>query len=200
MLPALLLPALANSLPGLIQHFFGGPSPEEKLRAQIMQLLNPQNQAKMASNFYQQNIGSPAYSQAQGTIAAGANQTGANLARLAGGVGPGGTSALLSSILPSIVGSQQAGLRTSAYQSAQQQAHDTLKAQIDALTGTAQKGPGRTSQLFGAGLEGFQPFLAAWLKNKYPDAFGAISNDLPLNALQTAAGGNGGYQMPQRRG
>ena len=160
--------ALLSFAPALLNHLFGGQSPEQKLRAQLMQLLSPQHQQNAIQGFYQQNLASPAYSQAQGTIAAGANATGANLARTAGNLGPGGTSALLSSILPSIVGSQQAQLRTGAFQSAQQQAQQNIQQQIQALLGT-QSGPSQTSQYAGVGLESFLPFLQSYLKAKFPN-------------------------------
>lgn len=196
-LPALLLPAAANFAPALLNKIFGGASPEEKLRHQLMALLAPEHQQMLQNQFYQQAISSPAYSQAQGTIAAGANATGANLARAAGNVGPSGTGALLSSVLPSIVGGQQAGLRTGAYNSAQQQAAQTLQQQLSALTGTANLGPSRTQQFVGAGIEGFAPFLTAFLKQKYPmslggdNSYGAFlkerGGNLPVQSLLAAA-------------
>lgn len=145
------LPSLLGKL-GLF-----GADPQQQLRKQLLALQSQQNINKLTNSAYQSNISSPAFSQAQGSIAAGANATAGNLARQAGALGPGGTSALLSSITPSIVGSQQAGLRTSAYQSAQEQAQNQIRAQIQALMGTS--GPSQNMNLFGAGLSQFGNYL-----------------------------------------
>lgn len=156
--------------PGFLSGIFGG-DPQKELRKKMMQLMSPQNQAKLTNQFYQQNLGSPAYSQGLSTIAAGANQAGNQVAANLGarGIGTTGTGAILSSLVPSLVGSQQAQLRTGAYNSAQGQAMQTLQQQLAALTGTA--GPSQTRQLFGAGLDAFGPMFNSWLMAKYPGAF-----------------------------
>jgi hypothetical protein len=157
-------------LPGLLSKLFGG-DPREKLRKQIEALNNPQNIGKLTQQYYQQALGSPAYSQAQGTIAAGANQAGNQLAQSLGarGIGTTGTGAVLSSLLPSLVGSQTAGLRTGAYQSGQQMAMDQIQRQIAMLMGT--QGPSQSSQLFAGGMNAFGPLLASYLQGKYPGSF-----------------------------
>ena len=111
-------------------------------------------------------LGSPAFSQAQGTIAAGANQAGNQLAQALGsrGIGTSGTGAVLSSLLPSLVGSQQSQLRTAAYGSAQNQAMQRIQAQIQALQGSMPVSQNR--QLFAGGLDAFGPLLAQWLQQR----------------------------------
>ena len=175
-LPALALPLLLNFGPAIFSKLLGGQSQEERMRAEIMKLLSPQNQMRVGNQFYQSNLASPAYAQGQGTIAQGANVAGSQLASSLGarGIGTTGTGAVLSSLMPSLVGSQVAGLKTSAYNSAQQQAQQTIQQQIQALLGTQQQGPSRTAGFLGAGLEGIAPFLQAFLKNKYPGMFGGL--------------------------
>jgi hypothetical protein len=156
-----LLAALLSFAPGLISSLFG--SPQAKLRNQVKKLTSAQNVGATTNKFYQNAISSPAYSQAQGAIAAGANQAGNNVASslAARGIGTSGTGAVLSGLTPSLVGSQTAGLRSSAYQGAQNQAQNSIEQQIAALTGT--QGPSQSSQLFGVGLEAFLPYLQAML-------------------------------------
>jgi len=170
---ALGLPALLSFAPALLQRIFGG-NPQRELRRRLNQLSSAGNIGRTTNQFYQQNLASPAFAQAQGGIAAGANQTQANLGRELGarGIGTSGTGAILSSIIPSIVGGQQAGLRTSAFSSAQQQANEQIQRQIAALLGT--QGPSPTQQMFAGGLESFGPFLQQWLRARYPQ-FGASS-------------------------
>jgi len=162
----LLLPLLLSFGPAMAGKFFGDPM--EKLRRQILSLLTPQMIAKMTQQFYQQAISSPAYSNALGTIATGANATantvGANLA--ARGLGTTGTGAVLSGLTPSLVGSQTSGLRAGAYESSRQQALDTISKQIDALYKTS--GPSQTQQLFSGGLSAFSPYLESYLRSHYP--------------------------------
>jgi hypothetical protein len=160
-----LLSALLSFAPGLLSKLFGG-DPQARYRAEVAKLLA--SRGARTNALYQQVQGSPAFSQAQGTIAAGANQASGNLASSLGarGIGTTGTGAVLSSLLPSLVGSQQAGLRTSAYGAAQGQADQDIQAQLAALTGS--QGPGQASQMFAGGLSAFGPLLAMWLKSKYP--------------------------------
>lgn len=157
----LLLSGLLSLAPGLFSGLFGG-DPQKKLRKQINKLLDPKNQAALTKQFYEQAISSPAYSQAQGTIAAGANQAGGDIASSLAqrGIGTSGTGAILPGLVSSLVGSQQAGLRTSAYQGAQGQAQNTLQQQLAALTGTS--GPSQTQQLFAGGLDALGPLLAQY--------------------------------------
>lgn len=163
----LLLSGLLSMAPGLLSHLFGG-SNQDRLRRQVQKLLAPQNQSNLTNQFYQQALGSPAYSQAQGTIAAGANQAGGQLAQALGarGIGTSGSAAVLSSLMPSLIGSQQAGLRTSAYNSAQSQAMQNIQEQIKNLTGTA--GPSQSAQMFAGGMNAFAPMLQQWFNSKYP--------------------------------
>jgi hypothetical protein len=164
----LLLSALLSFGPSIVSKLFGGQDPKEKLRDEIMRLLDPKNQAALTGQFYQGNIGSPGYSQALGTIAAGANQTSNRVASSLAerGIGTTGTGAVLSGLTPSLVGSQTASLRTSAHDAALKQTEDFLRQRIAALTGT--QGPSQNQQLFGAGLEAFGPYLQAYLKMKFP--------------------------------
>jgi hypothetical protein len=165
----LLLAGLLSFAPGLLSKLFGG-DPQQKLRQEIAKLLASRGQR--TNQLYQQVQGSPAFSQAQGTIASGANQASGNLASslAARGIGTTGTGAVLSSLLPSLVGSQQAGLRTSAYNTAASQADQDIQAQIAALTGTA--GPSQSTQLFAGGLSAFGPMLSQWLQSRYPKTAG----------------------------
>jgi hypothetical protein len=156
-----ILAALLSFAPGLLSSLFGDPA--KKYRHQVAQLTSAGNVGKTTNQFYQNNLASPAYSQGLRTIAAGANQSandvGASLA--ARGIGTTGTGAILSGLTPSLVGSQQAGLRTSAYNSAQGQAQNAIQAQLAALGGT--QGPSQTQQYFGAGLDAFLPYLQGLL-------------------------------------
>jgi hypothetical protein len=170
---SLLLPLLASFAPAMFSKLFGGQSAQQKLQKQIMGLLAPQNMSRLTNQFYQQNLGSPGYSQAQSQIAAGGNLAQNNLMANLGarGIGTSGGAAVMSSLIPGMLGQQQAGLRTSAYDQAANQAQQNIKAQIDALTGTS--GPSQNMQLFGAGLSSFMPFLQKFMGAKYPSIFGA---------------------------
>jgi hypothetical protein len=165
----MIISALLSMAPGLLSSIFGG-DPQKKLRQQLQQLLGPQHMAMLQNQFQQQAMASPAYSQAQGQIAAGANATQGQLASSLGarGIGTSGTGAVLSSLTPSIVGSQQAGLNTAVSQMAGQQARGTIQDQIAALQGTS--GPSQTRQMFGAGLDFLGPLLQQWLSSKIPGA------------------------------
>ncbi len=158
-------PLLMAFGPALISKLFGG-DPQAQLRKRIAKLTGAENVGRLTNQHYQNALASPAYSQAQGTIAAGANQAGANLQGALGarGIGTSGSAAVLSSLIPSLVGNQQAGLRTSAYQGAQSQAQNQIQAMIAALQGT--QGPSQTQQYLGAGLSSFAPFLENYLKSK----------------------------------
>lgn len=166
-LNALLLPLLLSFGPSVIQKLFGDP--KEKLRKQVEALLNPNNITATTNQLYQQMLGSPAYSAALGNIATGANQTGnevkANLA--ARGLGTTGTGAVLSGLVPSLVGSQQSNLKAGAYSLAHQTALDQIKARIANLTGTY--GPSSAQQMFAGGLQAFSPYLESFLRQRYPN-------------------------------
>jgi len=169
---SLLTGGLFSFLPGLLSHLFGG-DPQAHYRAMVAKLLT--QRPDLINKYYQQAQGSPAFSQAQGQIAAGANATQGGLQSALGarGIGTSGTGAILSSLLPSIVGSQQSQLRTSAYGAAQNQADSDIQAQLAALQGS--QGPSQTQQYFGAGLSSFGPLLEQWLKQRYAGTGGGGS-------------------------
>ena len=177
--------------PAVLSKLFGN-DPQKKLQKQIMQLLSPEQQAALTQKFYQANISSPGFSQAQGTIAAGANQASNQVAGnlAARGIGTSGTGAILSGLTPSLVGSQTGQLRAGAMTSAQEQARATTNAQIAALQGTS--GPSQTQQYIGSGLQSFGPMFESWLKAKFPNSF---------NPVPAGAGGYGApikYQNPSQ--
>ena len=164
---ALLWPLLLSFGPAALQKLFGG-DPQQKLRDEINRLINPRNLGKVTDEFYRTAVSSPAYSQAQGAIATGANQTANAVASslAARGIGTTGTGAVLSGLTPSLVGSQVSRLKADAHTQARQETENWLKARIAALTGT--QGPSPTQQMFAGGLEAFGPFLQAYLRGKYP--------------------------------
>jgi len=167
------LPLLISFLPSIISSLSGDP--RKKLMDEINKLQSPENIAALANKYYENTMAGPAYQGALGSIASGANQTAGNLAQSLGarGIGTTGTGAILSSLTPSIVGSQQAALRTKAYEGAQQQAMDEVKARIAAMTGM--QGPSQTQQYLGAGMSAFSPYLQQFLKTKYPGTFGDMN-------------------------
>lgn len=160
----ILLSALLSFAPSLLSGLFGDP--QRKLRGELNRLSSPQYLQNLTAQNYQGQIASPAFSQAQGAIAAGANQTAnqvaSNLAQR--GIGTTGTGAVLSSLTPSLVGSQTAQLRTAAQQSAEQMAQQQVEQRIRALLGTS--GPSQSQQLFAGGLEAFLPFLQQLLQRQ----------------------------------
>jgi len=168
----MMLPFLLSFAPALLNKIFG-KDPAKELRRQIAKLTGAANVGKVTDQFYQQNLGSPAFSQAQGNIAAGANAAQGQLASSLGarGLGTSGTGAILGAAIPSMVGQQQAGLRTSAFGSAQNQAQQAIRAQLEGLVGT--QGPSPTQQLFAGGLESFAPYLEQFMRNRFPTQFGA---------------------------
>ncbi len=169
--------------PALFSKLFGG-DPQKKYRQQVQKLTSAQNVGNETNKFYQQGLASPMYSQAQGAIAAGANQASnqvaGNLAQR--GIGTTGTAAVLSGLTPSLVGSQQAGLRSSTYQGAQNQAQQSIQAQLAALNGS--QGPSQTQQLFSGGLEAFGPMLQEYFRKLLGGQ--ALGGGLPTNALANA--------------
>lgn len=164
---SLLGPLLLSFGPAFINKLFG-KDPAKELRKRVAKLTSAQNVGKVTNDFYNQAQSSPAFSQAQGTIAAGANQAGGDLSRALGarGIGTSGSAAVLSSLTPSLVGSQMAGLRSSAYQGAQNQAQNSIQAQLAALTGS--QGPSPTQSMFAGGLDAFGPIFSNFLKQRYP--------------------------------
>ena len=194
-IPALLASTLLSSMPGLLGSLFGG-NQNEQLKKQAMQLLSPERLQQLTQQLYQQFLSSPAFSQGQSGVAAGANQAGnqvqANLA--ARGIGTTGTGAVLSSLTPSLVGSQMAGLRTGGWNQAQQAAQSQIQQQLKALFEAAgmQMPSSMTQQLFGAGAGA----LGSWLGNRQP---GGGGGGLPWQSLMGAAGQGTGALMPARR-
>lgn len=160
--PALLGPALTSFLPSLFGKLFGDP--QKKYRRQVNKLTSPRYTGQLTKQFYDQLLQSPAFSQAQGSIAAGANQAGGQIAQslAARGLGTSGTGAILPGLVSSMVGGQQAGLRTATFQSAQQQAKDRIAEQLAALGAT--QGPSPAQGLFAGGLEAFLPYLQNYLQ------------------------------------
>lgn len=188
--PALAGYALSSFLPALLGSLFGDP--QAKLRKQLMNLTSAQNVGKLTNQFYQQALSSPAFSEGQGAIAAGANQAGNQVASELGarGIGTSGSSAILSSLIPSLVGSQQAGLRTAAYQSGQGQAQSKIQSDVAALTGTS--GPSQGRQIFAGGLEAFLPVLLKYLQSRGPGGGG-----IDFSSLIDTSGLSAGLQ-PRR--
>lgn len=151
--------------PGLLARLFGGDS-NERLRRQVMALTNAGNVTRLTNQYFQSGLGSPAYSQALGTIAAGANQSANDVARnlAMSGIGSSGSGAVLSGLTPSLIGSQRAGLTSALYNASQQQAQNQIEQQLRALFGT--QGPSYSGQLFGAGLAALGPMLQAYLQQR----------------------------------
>lgn len=166
--PAALL-SFAPALLGKLGLF--GKDPMKLLQEQLLKLQSPENIGKLTTQNYQQNLASPAYAQAQGNIAAGANQAGNALSSslAARGIGTSGIGAILPAVQGSMAGHQLGQLRTSAYDSASQNAQQQLQQQIQTLLGTS--GPSQNRQMAGAGINSFAPFLQEFLKSKFP-AFG----------------------------
>ena len=194
----LLLSGLMSFGPALLSKLFGGNEAAE-LRKKIVQLTSAGNLNRLTTDFYRQAISSPAYSQALGGIATGANLTAGNVARHMGqsGIGASGTGAVLSSLTPSLVAGQTGRLRTGAYDFAGQQAQQAIQAQVNALLGTYGQ-PSQTQQLFGAGMNAFQPMLMAWLKSQYPGMFN-FGNQQATPYPMYYGGGVSGYLPPGLR-
>jgi hypothetical protein len=153
-------PALLSKL-GLF-----GKDPQKELQKKMARLTDPRYQQGLTAQNYQQALSSPAYSQAQGSIALGANTAGADVARAVAsrGIGTSGVGAIVPALQSSMVGSQQAGLRTSAYQGAQQQAQSQIANQLAALQG--QGGPSQTQQYGAAGMDAFSKYLMEYLSKQ----------------------------------
>jgi len=176
-LSALGLPGLLAFAPALLSKLGLFGDPQAELMKKLRELLSAANVGRTTQGYYQQAIGSPAFSQGQQNIAAGANVAAGDIARnlAARGIGTTGLGAILPGLQSSLVGQQQAGLRTAAYRTAQQQAQDAIQQQIALLLG---QGPGQTRQLAGVGLESLLPFLQEWLKARNP-AFAGVGASTP---------------------
>jgi hypothetical protein len=163
----LIIAALTSFAPSLLSKLFGGKSSNQQVMDKIRALYDPAYRASLQSQYYRQNLGSPAYSQAQGDIAAGANQAASTIASNLGqtGLSSSGTGAIMSGVVPSMVGHNLAGLRTAAYNAGGTAADQSIEGMISALLKTM--GPSQPQQLFGAGTDAFSKYLANWLGNKY---------------------------------
>ena len=184
--PALGIPLLLSMGPAALSALFA-QSPKV-LQEKIAALMTPENIEKTTGQFYQQGLGSPAYSQAQANIATGANQTANTLAAslAARGIGQTGTGAILNSLTPSIVGNQQADLQAKMYTQAQNAAMQNIKDRIAQLQGIATQGPSQTMQLFGAGLDAMSPYVQQYLQTKYPKVYGPKNTGQPKTGAQEA--------------
>jgi hypothetical protein len=163
----LIMPLLAAFGPALFSKLFNkGQDPNNQIR----QLLKPETLAKLQAQFYQQGLQSPAFSQAQGSIATGANQASNQVAAslAARGLGTTGTGAVLSGLTPSLVGSQKSQLYTQVGNQATQQARQSIQDQIAALQNQQ---PSQSQSLLGNGLEAFGPYLQSFMQARYPNAF-----------------------------
>ena len=152
--------------PALLSKLFAGKSSGEQAMDKIRALYDPAYRAKLQAQYYQQNLSSPAYSQAQGTIAAGANQSASQIASNLGqtGLTPSGTGAIMSSMIPSMVGHNLAGLRTTAYNAGGTAADQSIEGMVRSILAT--QGPSQTSQMAGAGILAFSQFLSQYLLQK----------------------------------
>jgi hypothetical protein len=164
----LALPLLMSFAPAALSKLFGGEDPQEKLRKQIQGLINPVNQSRLQQQFYQQNLASPAFSQAQSGLIRGSNVTQQKLAQSLGarGLRTSGVGSVVPGLASSALSGQMGQLFTQAHMGAQQQTQQNIQQQIAALTGT--QGPSQSAQLFAGGLESFGPFLQAYLGQKFP--------------------------------
>jgi hypothetical protein len=162
----MLLAALASFAPGLLSKLFGGQSSGQQAMDKIRALYDPAYRAKLQAQYYQQNLASPAYSQAQGTIAAGANQSASQIAQALGATGltSSGTGAIMSGVIPSMVGHNLAGLRTTAYNAGGTAADQSIEGMVRAILQT--QGPSQSAQMFGAGASNFSNFLSQYLTQK----------------------------------
>jgi hypothetical protein len=152
----------------LLGKLFGGQSPEQRAMEEIRKLYDPAYRAKLQGQYYQQNLGSPAYAQAQGTIAAGGNQAANVMAQNIGetGLRSAGVGSVMSAMVPSMVGHNLAGLRTGAYNAAGSAADTSIEGLVQSILKTM--GPSMGQQMGAAGMDAFSKFLQAYLQNKYP--------------------------------
>lgn len=150
--------AALSFAPSLFGHLFGG-DPNKDYRNRVNNLLAPQNLSRLTQGYYQNMLGSPAFSLAQRQIAAGNNATMGQLAQRAGqsGLSNSGVGNLAGSIGPSLAGNAMAGLTSNMWNQAGQQAQGNIQQQIAALGGSMPIS--QNQQLFGAGLASFGPLL-----------------------------------------
>lgn len=184
-----MLQSLLAFAPALVGKLFGDPN--KRLRKDVRNLTSAGNVGRVTNQFYQQALQSPAFSQAQGNIATGANVAGADIARnlASRGIGTTGVGSIVPGLMSSVVGGQQANLRTTAFQGAQNQAQQQIQAQLEALMGT--QGPSPAQQLTAGGLEALIPLLSQY--------FASLGGGrLPTTSLGLAA--NAPFETPQRRG
>ena len=99
------------------------------------------------------------------------------------GIGSSGTGAVLSSLTPSLVGSQVASLRTNAYNLADSQARSDIASQLGVLKDLGPEGPSRTQNAMAEGIHGFAPYLNTYLQTKYPTYF-PRSSQAPVAAAR----------------
>jgi hypothetical protein len=160
--------SLAFFLPTLFGGLFGKNDPAKERERKLMEILSPGHANQLTSNFYNQFLNSPAFSQGQAGIAAGTNAFTNNLNRSLGARGL--TTSGIGSIAPSLARSSAShslgALQTQGFQSAQEQAMNLLRSQAGALGGTAMP-TNYGNQLFGAGLDAFGPFFSDWLRKTY---------------------------------
>jgi hypothetical protein len=140
---------------------------------QIRALYDPAFRARLQAQYYQQNLSSPAYAEAQGKIAQGANQSAAQIASSLGqtGLTSSGAGAIMSGMVPSMVGRSLAGLGTAAYNAGGTAADASIEGQAAAImralgTQGASAGPSMPAQMAGAGLTDFSKYLGDWLTKR----------------------------------
>jgi hypothetical protein len=186
------LALLTSFGPALLSKLFGGQSSGQQAMDKIRALYDPAYRAKLQAQYYQQNLSSPAYSQAQGTIAAGANQSASQIASNLGATGltPSGTGAIMSGLIPSMVGHNLAGLRTTAYNAGGTAADTSIEGMVRAIMGTA--GPSQSQQLLGGGLDAFSKFLSQYLTQKGLGTKSTPTNQFAFNQLAPALRSLGG--------
>jgi hypothetical protein len=186
------LALLTSFGPALLSKLFGGQSSGQQAMDKIRALYDPAYRAKLQAQYYQQNLSSPAYSQAQGTIAAGANQSASQIASNLGATGltPSGAGAIMSGLIPSMVGHNLAGLRTTAYNAGGTAADTSIEGMVRAIMGTA--GPSQSQQLLGGGMDAFSKFLSQYLTQKGLGTKSTPTNQFAFNQLAPALRSLGG--------
>ena len=168
--PAGIAMLLASFGPALFSKLFGG-DPQKKLRDEMNRINSPDNRQRLTDQYFRASLGGPAYIGAQNSAFAGSNAMANNLASSFGarGIGTTGTQAVLSSMVPSVLGKTLGDLRMGVQQQAGQQAESDISRQLAALTGT--QGPSQTQQLTAGGIEAYLPFLMGILKQRYQGSF-----------------------------
>jgi hypothetical protein len=219
----LLINAAMSFLPGLLSSLFGGKSSAQKEQERLAKekqdamdriraLYDPAYRSKLQAKYYQQNLGSPAYSQAQGTIAAGANQAGSQIATSLGqsGLNQSGLGAVMSGMVPSMVGGKLATLRTSAYNAGGEAANADIAGQAQAIMQSlglqgAPAGPSQTQQLLSGGMSAFAPYLSEFLSKKYTGTPKAVAptaaapaSTLPYAPVMPTSNGNSDWSAIYR--